>query len=357
MLIDIQKFIKTERPGWEELEAIIVSLEKHPLASLSLNEVRRFHYLYERVSSDLAKLSTFATEPETRRYLESLVARAYGQIHETRQKPDLTMPWKWLSRTFPRTFRRHIKAFYLSVAVTIVGTAFGGMLMAVDPTTKQYLMPFPGLNDSPSERVAQEEERAREASGKSDPLEGHKGTGAAWYMKNNISVSIMTMALGATWGIGTIVELFYNGVILGAVCVEYVMDGQTKFLVGWLLPHGSTEIPAILIAGQAGFILAGAMIGWGQRLNLRQRLRRCARDLVTIIGGVALLLVWAGFIEAFLSQYHEPIIMYSHKIAFGLVELILLTLYLTLVGRPGKDDDADEAGVLRKVESKPEPAQ
>ena len=50
--------------------------------------------------------------------------------------------------------------------------------------------------------------------------------------------------------------LFYNGVILGAVAVDYVRAGETKFLLGWLMPHGVIEIPAILIAGQAGFMLA-----------------------------------------------------------------------------------------------------
>ena len=44
--------------------------------------------------------------------------------------------------------------------------------------------------------------------------------------------------------------------ILGAVAVDYVADGQTRFLLGWLLPHGAIEIPAILIAGQAGLVLA-----------------------------------------------------------------------------------------------------
>ena len=39
-----------------------------------------------------------------------------------------------------------------------------------------------------------------------------------------------------------------------------------------------------------------------------------------MIFGVGLLLVWAGFVEAFLSQYHEPVIPYMAKIAFGLVE-------------------------------------
>ena len=63
-----------------------------------------------------------------------------------------------------------------------------------------------------------------------------------------------------TWGVGTFIMLFYNGVALGAIVVDYIRDGQTKFLLGWLLPHGVVEIPAILIAGQAGLILAFALV-------------------------------------------------------------------------------------------------
>jgi hypothetical protein len=66
---------------------------------------------------------------------------------------------------------------------------------------------------------------------------------------------------------------------------------------------------------------------------LAARLRAVSRDTVTLTFGFALLLVWAGFIEAFLSQYHEPRVPYEAKIAFGVLELILLCLYLTKSGR------------------------
>ena len=84
-------------------------------------------------------------------------------------------------------------------------------------------------------------------------------------MTHNTEVSIFTLALGMTWGVGTIIMLFYNGVILGAVAVDYIRAGETKFLLGWLMPHGVVEIPAILIAGQAGLLLASALIGHGRR--------------------------------------------------------------------------------------------
>ncbi|MBV9085305.1 MAG: hypothetical protein JOZ62_21730, partial [Acidobacteriaceae bacterium] len=49
--------------------------------------------------------------------------------------------------------------------------------------------------------------------------------------------------------------------------------------------------------------------------------------------GAALMLVWAGLIEAFISQYHEPVLPYSAKIAFGLMELTLLIWFFARGGR------------------------
>ena len=105
------------------------------------------------------------------------------------------------------------------------------------------------------------------------------------------------------------------------------------FLAGWLLPHGSVEIPAFILAGQAGFVLGGAMIGWGRRVPLRARLAAIRADLVTLIVGVALMLVWAGIVEAFFSQYHEPVLPYWLKIVFGSAELLCLTFFLAFAGR------------------------
>ncbi len=326
MIIDLQRFIATERPSWTELEKMLDRMEAEPNLKMPLEQVRRFHHLYERTSADLAKLATFSSEPEMRRYLENLIARAYGEMHETRAKQRRIFPLKWFFQTLPRTFRRHVRAFYLSLAITLAGCAFGGLAIAFDPESKPVLMPFSHLLQDPARRVVQEEKATN------DRLAGYKSTFSAQLMTHNTQVSIFTLALGMTWGVGTILMLFYNGVILGAVAADYIQAGQTRFLLGWLMPHGVVEIPAILIAGQAAFVLAGALIGWGKRTSLRTRLREISPDLVTLIFGVGVLLVWAGFIEAFLSQYHEPIIPYDVKIGFGLIELVLLFLFLTKSG-------------------------
>jgi uncharacterized membrane protein SpoIIM required for sporulation len=149
-------------------------------------------------------------------------------------------------------------------------------------------------------------------------------------------VSVLTLGLGMTWGVGTLISLFFNGVILGSITVDYVADGQAKFLAGWILPHGSVELPAILIAGQAGLLLGVTLLGRGSRQPLRDRLRTVGPDLMTLIFGVAVLLIWAGLVEGFFSQYHEPLVPYSVKIAFGLVQLALLAVFLGRSGRGGE---------------------
>ena len=81
MIIDLPRFIAAERPSWTELERTLDRLQADASRRLTLDEAKRFHLLYQKVSADLGRIATFASEPELRRYLEALTARAYGEIH------------------------------------------------------------------------------------------------------------------------------------------------------------------------------------------------------------------------------------------------------------------------------------
>ena len=325
MIIDLPRFVSAERPSWTELETMLHRIEREPKAILTLAEARRFHFLYQKVSADLNRVATFASEPELRRYLESLVARAYGEIQETREKSRPAGVFVWFFREFPRVFQRHSWAILLSIAVTLAGALLGGLGVALDNDAKAALVPeqFAYLAGDPAERVAREEAMEK------DPLNVLEHTRfAAVLMANNIRVSINALALGMSWGIGTILVLFYNGISVGLVAMDYIMAGQTVFLFGWLMPHGVIEIPSFLIAGQAGLVLGRAVIGRGDRASLADRLRAVAPDVAILVGGVALLLVWAGLVESFLSQHHHPVLPYWLKIAFGLCEATVLGWFL-----------------------------
>lgn len=328
MIVNLGKFIADERPQWERLDAMLKRWADDPWRALTLDEVRELERLYQRAAADLARLATFSAEPEVRQYLESLVARAYAEVHGGRAETRRFRPWQWLARTLPQTFRRRAAAFWLAGALVLAGSLFGALAVGFDPEAKAVIMPFSHLLGEPSERVAREE-----SAGAAERLDGHHSSFAGQLMTHNTRVTLTAMALGLSWGVGTLVLMFYNGVILGAVALDYVRAGEGVFLCGWLLPHGAIEIPAMLVGGQAGFVLAGALLGRGQRAALSARLRAAAPDVVTLCFGAALMLVWAGIVESFLSQYHEPVIPYAAKITFGVVELGALTWYLARAGR------------------------
>jgi uncharacterized membrane protein SpoIIM required for sporulation len=322
MIVDLKQFIERERSTWEELDKFLSRIENETILRLTLEEVQRLHYLYERTGAGLVKISTFAAEPNLVRSLESLLTRAYAELQTGRSGTDKLSLRRWLFRTFPQTFRRHFRFFLAALLLTIFGALFGGAAVAFDPDAKAAIAPFPHLLQNPGERVKEEESKTNPT------LATSKGRFSATLITNNTKVSILALALGVTWGIGTVILLFYNGVVLGAVIFDYFRAGQSVFLMGWLLPHGVIEIPAILIAGQAGLLLGQALIGWSSKENLSQRLRSVTGSLVTLISGAALLLIWAGLVEAFFSQYHEPVLPYQFKIVFGLMELLALLTFL-----------------------------
>lgn len=333
MIVNLEKFIAEERPRWTRLDELLRKRAADPWATLSLDEARELERLYQRASADLARLATFSAAPEARQYLEALVGRGFAEVHGGVAERQRFHPGRWLVRTLPQTFRRRIGAFWFCLAVTLAGAAFGALALALDPDAKAVLIGFGHLQGDPSERVAKDE-----AQGSSGNIRGHEGSFAGMLMVHNTKVALTSMALGLTWGIGTLIIIFYNGVMLGAVAIDYVLAGETTFLFGWLLPHGAVEIPALLVGGQAGFVLAGALIGRGQRARLADRLRNVGPDVVTLGGGAGVMLVWAGIVESFLSQYHEPVIPYAAKIGFGLVESLLFWWWLARCGRSSENE-------------------
>jgi uncharacterized membrane protein SpoIIM required for sporulation len=341
VIVHLKQFLSRERPALEELETWLKALEDDPELKLSIEEIERLDYLYHRAASALSKLASLPATEELREHLAKVVARAHLELYDVRAVPTRFRPLRWFIAGFPAALRRHLGALAMAVGITLVGSGFGAYALSMEqPDVKAVLLPFSHLHGGPTERVKREEQ------GASRELAAHHSQFAAQLMANNIRVSITAMAFGIFFGLGTLVLLFYNGVILGAVVFDYLNAGQGVFLAGWLLPHGSIEIPAILVAGQAGFVLGGALLGWGEVTPLSERLRRVTPDVVSLIGGVAVMLVWAGLVESFFSQYHEPVVSYASKITFGVAELFGLAALLVWGGRLRAEKNQNQTSVL-----------
>jgi uncharacterized membrane protein SpoIIM required for sporulation len=329
VILNLERFQAQARPRWGNLESLLGAIESRPDRRLNSAEAEQLQELYARVTADLNRVTHGALAPELRQYLERLVARAYAELYYAPPVPsELWQPRRWLRifTAFPETFRRQSRYFAMAVLVTVLGCALGGLAVRYDPASVDVLLPADYLRN-PGERV-HEEEQGQSRHEQSAQIEA---AFSAQLIRHNIQVAILAAALGVTFGIGTALLLFENGVLLGAVAVRYTQQGFGLFMTAWLLPHGVFEIPSILIAGQAGFYLA--------RLLLRRRedrnVRHSMREWLILVAGLAMLLVWAGVMEAFFSQHHAPVLPYWFKVAVGVAELVLLMAYLLLIGQRG----------------------
>ncbi|UDQ98731.1 stage II sporulation protein M [Lentisphaerota bacterium WC36G] len=322
MIIDLDKFVMKEKVYWRELEDLLKKINEAGKCK-NFYEIQRLLYLYERASADFIKVANFSGNKELHEYLENLTMSAYAFIYSERKRKFSFRIMQWTFFDFPAVFRKNLRYFLIIVAVFLAGAIFAGIALGDNKYAKKAILPeqFYYHMQSPEKRVAREESEKR-------VLGMNEGSNfAAMLIQNNIKVSILAMALGITFGIGTIVIIFYNGVIFGLIVFDYLNAGQGLFLTAWLLPHGVVEIPAILIGGTAGLMIGHCLVK--PKIARKNFFKRQSKDITFLIYGVVLLLIWAGIVEAFLSQHHKGVLSYEFKIMFGFFELMLFVLWLS----------------------------
>jgi stage II sporulation protein M len=77
---------------------------------------------------------------------------------------------------------------------------------------------------------------------------------------NNLQACILLFLGGASFGILTIFIMSLNGIVIGAIMELVHKDHTPLFVAAAILPHGIFEIPAFIIAGALGILLAQSLI-------------------------------------------------------------------------------------------------
>ncbi|MEW5800695.1 MAG: stage II sporulation protein M [bacterium] len=318
--MDLNRFIQERKTRWEELERMLLKIERAGISSLTLDEARHFGRLYRSTSSDLIQARHITANYEILHYLNSLVARSYGHIHEgsTFRFRDIVL---FYLETFPNLVRKNWSMVCLALLTLLIGFLFGFSALLLDPSASVYLIPRQHQEIVPGQRVRDIEER------KQIPEADQSAAFSSFLFTHNLEVSFMAFALGITCGLGTLVILFLNGLMIGSLAAAYSIDGVSLFFWAWILPHGVIEITCMAIAGGAGLILARGLLAPG-RSSWRLALWREAGCAVKLILGLIPLFITAGMIEGTVSQIHEPYIPYSMKLLFALAIGLILFYYL-----------------------------
>jgi stage II sporulation protein M len=77
---------------------------------------------------------------------------------------------------------------------------------------------------------------------------------------NNLGACILLFLGGASFGILTIFIMSLNGIVIGAIMEIVHLEHPAIYVAAALLPHGIFEIPAFIISGALGILLAQSLI-------------------------------------------------------------------------------------------------
>ena len=134
----------------------------------------------------------------------------------------------------------------------------------------------------------------------------------------------MALCTGILAGVPTIFLLLYNGMLLGAFTAMHHRADIYVDYWAWILPHGITEISAIILAGGVGLLLGKAVLSPGELTRL-ESLRRAGNQAVPVCLGMAGMLVLAAIIESYLRQSY---LSNAARLTFAGLSALGWTLYL-----------------------------
>ena len=250
---------------------------------------------FVELTDDLAYAQTFYPISPTTHYLNDLAARQHQAIYKN--KPESTSRFRQFWRQeLPLLVARHHRTLAVSLVLFTVFTLVGALSAAYDDTFVRVV-----LGDAYVNKTLENIERG-------DPMAVYKGMSETpmflMITLNNIYVSLVAYALGATLGLGTVWALFRNGLMLGSFQYFFYQKGVLlpSLLTIWI--HGTLEISAIVLAGGAGLVMARGLLFPGT-YSRTAAFRQSARDGLKLAIGLVPIFIVAGFLESFVTRHTD----------------------------------------------------
>jgi uncharacterized membrane protein SpoIIM required for sporulation len=321
-----REFIASGRESWERLAASVEAARKRGVKHVGAPALRAMHDDYRRAAADLAYAQTHFAGSTTQAYLNRVVGQAHGELYGVAPH-RLAAAWRFLARDYPRLLRREWKAIAVAGALMIGAAVAGWVVVHTDNALARLMLPE-GFRDISPGNLAQTQ-KMNAASAGLYPIMG------AQIGVNNVQVAIMAFAGGMTFGVLTVYAMLQNGAMIGVLGAMFTSAGAGLPFFALIAPHGSLELPAIVIAGGAGLKMGAALLFPGD-LPRSAALRAAAPVAARLLLGTVPLFILAAAIEGFFTPtgVAAPI-----KIAVGAVMFALLVAYVVVPGR----GDAEEA--------------
>jgi uncharacterized membrane protein SpoIIM required for sporulation len=207
--------------------------------------------------------------------------------------------WRFISNGFAVALARTWRFHAVSGMLLLAGFLLAFLAASNDPLAMYALLP-PGESRLPGTTPEKLQEVLR--SGRDE--EGHeKFVFASFLFSHNFQVGLMSMAVGVLAAVPTVFLISYNGMILGAFAALHHQAGIAIEMWAWILPHGITELLAIVFCGGVGLMLGYSVVCPGLRTRT-ESLYRAGQAAAYISLGCGGMLIFAAFVESYIRQSH-----------------------------------------------------
>jgi uncharacterized membrane protein SpoIIM required for sporulation len=291
-------FITRNKPDWDELESL-VKKARRSMRRMTVDELSRLDILYRRATVHLSQVATRTTDTKLILYLNGLTAAAHNLIYLPPRQSVWAGAAKFLVEGFPRLVARNWRYHAVSAVLLLGGILLAYFASMHDLLAAYALVPSGDvrLPGSTREQLLEMLRSGREIGG------GEKFLFTSFLFSHNLKVGVLAMATGVLAAVPTTVLMIFNGMIVGAFTAIHHRAGIYAEFWAWILPHGVTELGAIILCGGIGLRLGKAVVAPGLSTRM-ESMRVAGIESAQTCLGVAAMLVFAAAIEGYLRQSH-----------------------------------------------------
>jgi uncharacterized membrane protein SpoIIM required for sporulation len=246
-----------------------------------------------RLTDDLAYARTFYPESRTVAYLNGLASRLHLDIYRNRKEKGNRIHDFWRYE-LPLLMAKHQRSLAVAFLFFLCFVAIGVLSAHYDENFIRLILGDDYVN------------MTNENIQKGDPFGVYKQESPLIMFlgiaANNIFVSFRVFVMGLLLGVGTVMGLFYNGLMLGAFEYYFFAKGIGFESILVVFIHGTLEISAIIIAGAAGLVLGNSILFPGTHTRMHSA-RTGAKDGLKMIIGLLPVFLLAAFFEGYVTRH------------------------------------------------------
>lgn len=314
----MERVVARKGARWDAFGAMASRATSQGLDTLSADELPDFAARYREVAADLARARTYGADARVRLRLERLVAAGHNLLYRDDRKTWHRM-WRFVAVECPAAVVSAWRIVLIAFLAFTLPALGGYAALRERPALAEEVLPAVML-----ERAEEGKREVAAGRGYAQAQAESRAGIASYIMTNNMRVAFACFAGGVVLGVGSLVSLAFNGLLLGAISAHFQNVGLLAYLWTFVAGHGVLELFAIWCAGAAGFLLGLAIVRPGP-YSRRDALVLNARVAMRLVGTSIVLLLVAGTIEGFLSTSGAATWI---KVAVSVASAVLLALYL-----------------------------